>query len=67
MRLAYEGRFDFGLSDQKEEYTRGFRETVGIVSKQGVYLAGSGFWYPHVDARPRRVRARRRRSPRAGT
>jgi len=49
VRLAYEGRFDFGLSDQKEEYTRGFRETVGIVSKQGVYLAGSGFWYPHVD------------------
>ena len=47
--LAYQGRFDFGLSDQKEEYTRGFRETVGIVSKQGVYLAGSGFWYPHVD------------------
>lgn len=48
LRLAYEGRFDFGLSDQKDEYTRGFRETVGIVSKQGVYLAGSGFWYPHV-------------------
>ena len=47
--LAYEGRFDFGLSDQKEDYTRGFRETVGIVSKQGLYLAGSGFWYPHVD------------------
>ena len=49
VRLTYEGRFDFGLSDQKEEYTRGFRETVGIVSKEGVYLAGQGFWYPHVD------------------
>jgi len=49
LRLAYEGRFDFGLSDPKEEYTRGFRETVGIVSKQGVYLAGSGFWYPQVN------------------
>jgi hypothetical protein len=49
VRLAYEGHFDFGLSDQKEEYTRGFRETVGIVSKRGVYLAGSGFWYPHVS------------------
>ncbi|HSD29565.1 MAG TPA: M20/M25/M40 family metallo-hydrolase, partial [Vicinamibacteria bacterium] len=47
--LRYEGRFDFGLSDQKEEYTRGFRETAGIVSKDGVYLAGNGFWYPHVD------------------
>jgi Peptidase family M28/PDZ domain/Peptidase family M1 domain len=49
VRLRYEGKFDFGLSDQKEEYTRGFRETVGIVSKEGVYLAGNGFWYPHVD------------------
>ena len=29
----YEGMFDFGLSDQKEEYTRGFRETPGIVSE----------------------------------
>ena len=48
VRLQYEGKFDFGLSDQKEEYTRGFRETAGIVSKEGVYLAGNGFWYPHV-------------------
>jgi hypothetical protein len=49
VRIRYEGKFDFGLSDQKEEYTRGFRETVGIVSREGVYLAGNGFWYPHVD------------------
>ena len=46
LKISYEGDFDFGLSDQKEEYTRGFRETVGIVSEEGVYLAGSGFWYP---------------------
>ncbi len=67
MRLRYEGKFDFGLSDQKEEYTRGFRETAGIVSKEGVYLAGNGFWYPHVGPRPRRVRSGGRRSPRDGT
>jgi hypothetical protein len=48
VRLSYSGRFDFGLSEQKEEYTRGFRETVGIVSKDGVYLAGNGFWYPRA-------------------
>jgi hypothetical protein len=48
LRLEYGGTFDFGLADAKEEYTRGFRETVGIVSPQGVYLAGSGFWYPEV-------------------
>ena len=45
-RLSYGGEFDFGLSAQKEEYTRGFRETAGIISEEGVYLAGSGFWYP---------------------
>ena len=44
--ISYQGKFDFGLSDQKEEYTRGFRETAGILSEEGVYLAGSGFWYP---------------------
>jgi len=46
--VAYAGPFNFGLSDQKEEYTRGFRETSGVVSKEGVYLSGSGFWYPFV-------------------
>jgi len=48
VRVAYEGAFDFGLSDQKEEYTRGFRETTGIVSAQGVYLSGNGYWYPSL-------------------
>ena len=49
VRLVYEGKFDFGLPDQKEEYARGFRETAGIVSTEGVYLAGGGFWYPYLD------------------
>ncbi len=48
--LAYGGRFDFGLSDPKEEYTRGFRETAGIVSPEGVYLSGAGFWVPQLPA-----------------
>ena len=49
LHLEYGGTFNFGLADQKEEYTRGFRETRGIVSPEGVYLAGNGFWYPHFD------------------
>jgi hypothetical protein len=44
--LTYEGLIDYGLSDPKEEYTRGFRETAGIIGEEGVYLAGNGFWYP---------------------
>jgi hypothetical protein len=50
VRLRYAGRFDFGLSDEKEQYTRGMRETLGIVSKDGVYLAGNGYWYPHLSS-----------------
>lgn len=48
VRLSYAGAVDFGLADQKEEYTRGFRETAGLLNEQGVYLAGSGFWYPYL-------------------
>jgi aminopeptidase N len=47
LTIEYSGPMDFGLSDQKEEYTRGFRETTGAVSAEGVYLAGNSFWYPH--------------------
>ena len=47
--LSFEGRFDFGLSAEQEQYTRGFRQTAGVVSKDGVYLGGDGFWYPHLS------------------
>ncbi|MFT7670408.1 MAG: aminopeptidase N [Planctomycetota bacterium] len=47
LRIHYKGNFDYGLSDQKEEYTRGFRETVGIVGPEGVYLSGSSRWIPN--------------------
>ncbi len=40
---------NFGLSDEREQYTRGFRETAGILGREGVYLAGSGFWYPSFN------------------
>ena len=36
------------MSDAREEYTRGFRSTPGIVSKTGVYLPGASGWYPLV-------------------
>ncbi len=49
MSVSYEGVIDFGLSDKKEEYTRGFRETSGILGAEGVYLAGSSFWYPSFN------------------
>lgn len=49
LRLDYAGPFDFGLDAPEEEYARGMRETTGIVSAAGVYLAGGGFWYPVLD------------------
>jgi hypothetical protein len=47
LTLAYEGIFDFGLSEEKEQYTRGFRSTIGLLGEEGVFLAGQSFWYPY--------------------
>jgi len=49
LALDYEGPFDFGLESPEEEYARGIRETAGIVSAEGIYLAGAGHWYPIFD------------------
>jgi len=49
LTILYLGPFDFGLSDQKEEYTRGFRETVGMLGEDGVYLSAGSFWYPYFS------------------
>ncbi len=48
--LTYDGTMDFPLSDPKEEYTRGFRDTIGLVGPEGVYLAASSFWHPRFGA-----------------
>ena len=47
--ITYGGIFHFGLGDQKEEYSRGFRQTTGIVGEEGVYLSGGSFWIPRLD------------------
>jgi hypothetical protein len=49
LKLVYDGVIDRPLSDPKEEYTRGFRDTPGLVGPEGVYLAGSSVWYPRFD------------------
>ncbi len=49
LSLSYGGAMDFGLSDQKEEYTRGFRESAGMLGPQGVYLTGASYWYPSFN------------------
>jgi aminopeptidase N len=49
VELAYAINLDYSLSAQEEEYTRGFRETPGHVGTDGVYLAGTTFWYAYFD------------------
>jgi hypothetical protein len=49
LTISYGGVVEFGLSDQKEEYTRGFRESAGMLGSEGVYLTGASFWYPSFN------------------
>ncbi|HPF13353.1 MAG TPA: M1 family aminopeptidase, partial [Planctomycetota bacterium] len=49
--IQYAGKLHQALSDASEEYTRGFRETDGIVASEGVYLAGESRWVPRFNDR----------------
>lgn len=51
LTLRYVGEIYFPLGDLKEEYTRGFRETAGIIGDEGLYLAGTSLWYPYFGDR----------------
>jgi hypothetical protein len=48
--LAFEGVIYAPLSDPKEEYTRGFRDTTGLIGPEGVYMAGSTVWHPRFGS-----------------
>jgi hypothetical protein len=49
LSITYSGAIAFGLSDKKEEYTRGFRESAGMLGPEGVYLTGASYWYPSFN------------------
>ena len=44
--LVYEGTISHPIEQVGAEYARGFSETPGIISEEGVFLAGSTFWVP---------------------
>lgn len=44
LTLNYEGVINFDLADEKEEYSKGMRETHGILGPEGVYLSGRTAW-----------------------
>ena len=49
LKLTYRGTINFALGNLKEQYTRGFRSTAGIIGNEGLYLAGSSLWYPYFS------------------
>jgi hypothetical protein len=48
--LRYGGSILHDLQRQGEEYARSFQETRGMITRQGVFLSGTSYWYPHIDA-----------------
>lgn len=46
LTLRYRGTIDHGIADEKEQYSRGIRESFGVVGPEGVYLNGATAWVP---------------------
>jgi hypothetical protein len=44
--IHYQGPIYHPIAKHSEEYARSFSETPGIISEEGIYLAGSSYWLP---------------------
>ncbi len=49
LQIKYQGVINHPVVQQSKEYARGFSETPGIISDQGVYLSGSSYWLPKFN------------------
>ncbi len=47
--LSFQGLIHHPVEATGKEQARGMRETPGTISEEGVYLAGSSFWYPFIE------------------
>lgn len=47
--LSYEGVINFDLADEAEQYSKGIRETHGILGPEGIYLSGGTAWIPRFE------------------
>ncbi len=45
--LKYAGEIFHPVEEYGEEYARSFSVSPGIISRKGVFLSGSSFWYPN--------------------
>ena len=50
--LLYQGMIHHPLEAYGKEQARGFRDSPGTISSEGVYLESSTFWYPVFDDFP---------------
>lgn len=48
LNLKYSGIIFDSITSSAAEYARGFSETSGIVSSNGIYLANSTYWFPII-------------------
>jgi aminopeptidase N len=48
--IRYEGIIYHPLESIMKEQARGFQDTPGLISYEGVYLSGSSAWYPQTGA-----------------
>ena len=48
--ISYSGQIDDVIEQGAAEYARGFSETKGIISDNGIYLAGSTYWLPKFES-----------------
>lgn len=47
--LHYRGTIFHPVSEEGEDYARGFDETPGVISPEGVFLAQQSRWYPQFN------------------
>jgi aminopeptidase N len=49
LTLRYQGVIHHTIEQLGEEYARSFGISPGLIGPQGVFLAGSSYWYPQFD------------------
>lgn len=47
LELTYQGKISHQIQMRTAEYARSMQETPGIISSQGIFLAGSTYWIPY--------------------
>lgn len=50
--IEYQGRVHHSLSSSRAERARGFRNTLGLIDEQGVFLSAATLWYPQIIGHP---------------